>query len=232
MESEQTKLTAPYVPFVTFINALDHLKTIGVPNTIDRAVFPSFSGLMQGQVIGAFKFLGLIDEHGKPSHDLGTLTDAKDRKAVLKELLKKRYSTLVSLDLTKVSPTTFDKTISEYGVAGATHQKAKSFFLKVAQYAELPLSPLLTRKTRSSGGGTRRKKTNGEQNITKTPHVSNNINPGTTKTITLKSGGELTLSLTVNLFDLIGDDRDFVFGIIDKIQTYQKGASKRMNDAA
>jgi hypothetical protein len=222
MEKEDHQLTGPYAPFKTFFNTLDHLNAIGIPHVIDRAVFPSLSGIMQSQVLGAYKFLGLIDEHGKPTPDLVALTIGKDRKAVFKELLKKRYEALVSLDLTKVSPTQLDKALTEYNVSGATHRKAKSFFLKAAQFAELPLSPLLTRKTRSSGGGGvgRRRRTEPNGGKTDSPVLNTS---GTTKTITLKSGGQLTLSLTVNLFDLLGKDRDFVFGIIDKIQNYQAG---------
>ena len=228
MESEQVKLTAPYLPFRTFLNTLDHLKAIGIPHKIDRGIFPSFSGIIQGQVLGTFRFLGLIDEHGKPSPDLATLIEGKERKPALKELLKKRYCELVSLDLTKVSPSQFDNKLSEYGVTGATHQKAKSFFLRASRFAELPLTPLLTRKTRSSSG-TRRKKSpegkgeqNGDRHHGTTDHIS-----GTSKTITLRCGGELTLSLTVNLFDLVGEDREFVFGIVDKIQNYKEGSKDK-----
>jgi len=227
MENENTKLTAPYPPFTTFLNTLDHLNTIGVPHIIDRTVFPSLSGIMKSQVLGAYKFLGLIDEHGKPTSDLASLTSSKDRKTTLRDILKKRYDALVSLDLTKVSPTQFDRVIAEYNVNGATQRKAKSFFLKAAQLAELPLSPLLTQKTRSSGGGRRRKSNDTkEQIVIKPPANGNQNDSGKSKTITLQSGGQLTLSLTVNLFDLEGPDREFVFDIIDKIQNYQKGISK------
>lgn len=227
MENENTKLTAPYPPFKTFLTTLDHLNAIGVPHIIDKTVFPSLSGIMKSQVLGAYKFLGLIDEHGKPANDLGSLTSAKDRKTVLKDILKKRYAALVSLDLTKVSPTQFDRVLAEYNVTGATQRKAKSFFIKAAQLAELPLSPLLTQKTRSSGAGRRRKSNEGREQIIVKPSANGDqTDSGKSKTITLQSGGQLTLSLTVNLFDLEGPDREFVFDIIDKIQNYQKGMSK------
>ena len=226
MESEQVILTAPYLPFKTFLNTLDHLKAIGIPHKIDRGIFPSFSGVIQGQVLGTFRFLGLIDEHGIPSRDLTTLIEGKKRKPALKELLKKRYSELVSLDLTKVSPSQFDNKLGEYGVTGATHQKAKSFFLRASRFAELPLTPLLTRKTRSSSGTRRKKSPEGkrEQNGNRHHDATDHIESGTSKTIMLHCGGELTLSLTVNLFDLVGEDREFVFGIIDKIQNYKEGS--------
>jgi hypothetical protein len=237
MEAEKEKLTAPYVPFKTFMTALDHLKAITIPNKVDRAVFPSHAGIIQGQLIGAFRFLGLIDEHGKPHSDLALLAvGEKERKAALKDILKKRYSELVSLDLTRVSPSQFDDAISKYGVGGTTHQKAKSFFLKAAQYAELPLSPLLTRKTRNSGESRRKRSTAAkvvhDPNISRVDQIPFAQNLGTTKKITLHCGGQLTLSVDVNLFDLDGDDRNFVFGLIDQIQIYEKGRKEEAGNEA
>jgi len=217
MEAENTKQIAPYVPFTTFSSALDHLRDIGIPNIIDRAVFPSYSGLVQGQIIGALKFLQLIDDHGRATADLTRLIDNKERKAALKDILNKRYSELLSLDLTKISPTQLDSALSKYKVSGTTHQKAKSFFLKAAQLAEIPLSPLLTRKTRSPS--VKKRRTISREEIS-SDNIDQNPGSGTSKTVTLRSGGVLTLSLTANMFDLDSKDREFVFGIIDKIQSY------------
>jgi hypothetical protein len=56
MEPEQRKQTAPYLPFKTFISALDQLAAHGMPNHIDRTVFTSFSGMAAGQVLSALGF--------------------------------------------------------------------------------------------------------------------------------------------------------------------------------
>ena len=221
MENEDSRLAAPYHPFRTLLNALDHLTAIGVPHKIEERVFPSFSGSMQKQLINSFRFLGLIDAVGAPTQNLLTLADkGKDRKAVLKDILLEQYSELVSLDLTKVSPSQFDDQLKEYGVNGATLRKAKSFFLKAAQYSGIALSPLLTRTTRNRNNGPRRRKTSIETKVVKPPL---DVKPptGTSKQVTLACGGELTLQLSVNLFELQGKDRDFVFGLIDEIQKYE-----------
>ncbi|HLN98649.1 MAG TPA: DUF5343 domain-containing protein [Pyrinomonadaceae bacterium] len=224
MAEEKKTSTAPYLPFLTFLGTLDQLASHGMPNKIDRSVFPSQSGVMQGQIITTLKFFNLIDEHGTPSKTLEALAlNADSRKANLKPLITSHYADLVKLDLTKVSPSQLDQKFDEYGVGGDTKKKAKTFFIKAAQFVGLPLSPLLTRKTRSSGprrrraGGIRATAQQENQNDFHEPPPAS----GMSKTLTLKSGGELTLSLSVNLFELIGGEREFVFGLIDKIQEYE-----------
>lgn len=44
------KLTVAYAPFKTFLSAIQALEH-GVPDTIDRTVWPSFSGVMQSQLL-------------------------------------------------------------------------------------------------------------------------------------------------------------------------------------
>jgi hypothetical protein len=221
--------TVPYLPFKTFLGTLDALDSHGMPNKIDRSVFPSQSGVMQGQIITTLRFFDLIDPHGTPSATLEKLAaDKENRKELLKPLINKHYREVINLGLTKASPSQLDEAFDNYGVTGDTKKKAKSFFIKAAQFIGLPLSALLTRKTRNASG-TRRRRT--------TPRVQDEENggggddnsrqqrtpTGTTKTIQLRSGGELTLSLSVNLFDLEGDERNFVFSLIDQIQDYERG---------
>jgi hypothetical protein len=43
-----------------------------------------------------------------------------------------------------------------------------------------------------------------------------------THSIELASGGKMTLAITANPFKMSGKDREFVFGIIDKLQEYEK----------
>ena len=46
--------------------------------------------------------------------------------------------------------------------------------------------------------------------------------PGTSKTITLKSGHTLTMATTAGLFDSGEDDRKFLGDLIDKLNTYAR----------
>lgn len=218
--------TVPYLPFKTFLGTLDALDSHGMPNKIDRSVFPSQSGVMQGQIITTLRFFDLIDPHGTPSTTLEKLAaDKENRKELLKPLITKHYRDVIDLGLTKASPLQLDQAFDSYGVSGDTKKKAKTFFIKAAQFVGLPLSVLLTRKTRSTGGNRRRRSTPRTQEEPNGGEIETppQTPAGTTKTIQLRSGGQLTLSLSVNLFDLVDEERNFVFGLIDQIQAYERG---------
>jgi len=200
--------TIPYVPFRTFLTALETLER-GCPNQLDRSLWPSYSGAIQGQLLGAFRFLGLMDEAQCPTAELRELVAKKDsRRALLRRILERNYAALVALDLSRTSPHQLEEATRQYGLTGATHKKALSFFLQAAQYAGLPLSVLLRAKTRGAGGGQRRHRA---------PTADA---PAVAKTVHLKSGGTVTLTAAVDLFSLSAADRDFVFELIDKVQSY------------
>jgi hypothetical protein len=201
----------PYVPFRTFLAALETLER-GCPNQLDRSVWPSSSGAIQGQLLGAFRFLGLMDEAQCPSAELRELIGKKEsRRALLRRILEKNYSTLVAMDLSRTSPHQLEEAMRQYGLTGATHKKALSFFLQAAQYAGLPLSVLLRAKIRGSGGGPRQRRAPAAE-------VATAIAAG--KTVHLKSGGSVTLTTEVDLFSLSAEDRKFVFELIDRMQEY------------
>lgn len=199
----------PYVPFRTFLTALETLER-ACPNQLDRSLWPSYSGAIQGQLLGALRFLGLMDEAHCPTAELRELLAKKEsRRALLRRILERTYAPLVALDLSRTSPNQLEEALRQYGLTGATHKKALSFFLQAAQYSGLPLSVLLRAKTRGgSGGGPRRHRSPS----TEAPAVA--------KTIHLKSGGTVTITAAVDLFSLNAADREFVFELIDKLQGY------------
>lgn len=50
--------------------------------------------------------------------------------------------------------------------------------------------------------------------------------PGASRAVSLREGaGVVTLTVSVNLWDLEGEDRDFVFGLMDALKRYEKGES-------
>lgn len=200
----------PYVPFRTFLTAIETLER-GCPNQLDRSVWPSYSGAIQGQLLGAFRFLGLMDENQFPTAELKDLIARKDnRRVLLRRLLETSYADLIRLDLSRTSPRQLDDAMRQYGLNGATHRKAVSFFLQAAQYAGLPLSVLLRAKIRGGGPGKRR------------PAAAPKSTPAISKTIELKSGGVLTLTAAVDFFAISAEDRQFVFDLIDRMQAYEE----------
>jgi hypothetical protein len=201
----------PYVPFRTFLAALETLER-ACPNQLDRSVWPSYSGAIQGQLLGAFRFLGLMDESHCPTAELRDLIGKKDsRRALLRRLLEKNYAPLVALDLSRTSPHQLEEAMRQYGLTGATYKKALSFFLQAAQYSGMPLSVLLRSKIRGAGGGGQRRR-----------HAPATDAPAVAKSVHLKSGGTVTLTAVVDLFSLSAADREFVFQLIDKVQSYEE----------
>ncbi len=222
-ENSVTRIVA-YVPFTTFLSAVDALER-GIHHRIDASVWPTYSKATRSQLLGTFKFLGLVDKAGKPTVSLKALVQNKtNRKAVLRKILETSYSRIVALDLTKTSPKQFDEAMREYGMRGATHKKVISFFLRAANYSELPMSPLLGRKIR--GGGPRKRGRIGNPNPSESPGARlfpNSEPQRTSKTIALRSGGSLTLNIEGSFVEMATGDRKFISDLIDKLQDYEKG---------
>ena len=226
MEENSAHSVVAYVPFATFLSEVEALER-GIHQRIDASVWPNYSKATRSQLLGAFKFLGLIDKSGKPTASLKSLVQNKaDRKATLRRILETSYSRIAGLDLTRVSPKQFDDAMRGYGMKGATHKKVISFFLRAAKYSELPLSPLLGRKSRASG--LRRRE--------RTAHLhASDANGGggssptrrnpqrTSKTVALQSGGNVTLNIEGNFVEMARADRQFISELIDKLQEYEKG---------
>ena len=146
----------------------------------------------------------------------------------MRALLMYGYRDLIDHDLTKMSPKMLDEALEQYHVSGDTKRKAVTFFLQAAKFAELPMHPLLLGHTRN----TARRKRNRVREIGL--NVEDQILPmgdavatqqGSIKTLELKSGGKLTLAISVDVFSMSPEDRHFVFGLIDELQKYEKGAA-------
>jgi len=226
--TEQTgDLHAVYIPWKSFLTALETLEQ-GLPPKLDRSVFRSFSGGVRGQVISGFKFLGLIDSNGTVQPDLRRLlSDDDDRRSVLKDILERRYATVIPLGVTNASIQDLNDAMRDYGVQGGTLDRAIRFFLDAAEFSGLAISAHWQGGRRSTNGVTRqrtrrptqRKKSTGETNsgggddkLTK--------KPANFREFALASGGTVSIGIDVDLFDLSAPDREFVNGLIDQVRNY------------
>lgn len=225
---------AVYVSWSTFKNAVEGLAQ-GIPNQIDRSTFPGFSGGVQSQLLAGLKFLGLTDDNDKPTAALEALAvpDENKRKAKLKEIVEDRYKDLIDLDLMKTTPQQLmDKMGESYGVTGDTKIKAVRFFLMAIQYVGIPVSrfikvpgsPNPTNGTKARKKSASRIKADDDQGD---DDIENAVTPktGTSRVVQLSSGGTLTLTASLDLFQLSPTDRTFVFALIDKLETYEKEAA-------
>jgi hypothetical protein len=226
---EARKKTPPYLPFKTFVNSLDTFSQ-GLPTIIDRTIWRSQAGLTQGLIMNTYRFLGLVDEYNSPTEALHVMvSETEQRSTILRGLIEASYGEQFGLDFTATTPKVLeDMFVDFYAVTGATKQKAITFFLKAARFANIPLSAFLMTQIRNSA--TRRKRTKGKNAPLVTGETGgdtlNPVTPSTpgaeTHSIRLVSGGTVTISISFNPFKMPPEDRTFVFSLIDKIQDYEK----------
>jgi len=226
--AEQKSATPAYVPFKTFTAVLDSFKSF-LPDKIDPTRWTSYSGGMKSELMGALRFLGLIDDKAVPTEALMALAnaDVEHRPARFKNVMKAAYPGLMSLDLTKATPGSFDAEVRKLGQEGDIHGKAASFFLESAKWVGVPLSPLLMRKG-SLSGSQRKRPTNGTSNGAK-PKVASATDHGTGRTISstgpvfsiaLERGITLKLSASADTFQMAPEDRSFVMELISLFENH------------
>jgi hypothetical protein len=228
------KPTAPYVPFKSFMTALDYLRQ-GLPHLLDRSAWPTFSGGLAGQMLATFKFLRLVEaEDYGVTPLLQRAVDPDRRKDAIREAMHEGYKELIEMDLSRATPKQLADILGElYNVTGATHKKAMTFFLHAAKYIDLPLSPAITRKTRSSGPRRRRAPVSDAvaQFVGETLEAPGEAavprqQAGSSKTIALSGGGQATVSFNVDVWSMTTEDQTFVFGLIKTMNEYEKKSAK------
>jgi len=185
-------------------------------------MWQSFSGSVIGQLMASYRFLGLMDDTGKPTRPLQNLVSEPDSQVrELNRLIQQAYPELMVLKLEVATPKHLaDAFMENYGVTGATLQKAVSFFLQAAQYAELGLSPYLTKR---KGRKRRNAKRSGpEASAGMAITESGSAPSAATRSVKLLSGGNVSLSVRFDAFSISEQDRAFVFGLIDQLANYEK----------
>lgn len=231
---------AAYVSWVTFKNEIIDGLAEGLPNVIDKTLFPGQAGGVQNHIMAALKFLALIDDTGTPTKALHALVepDESDRKRAMGAILRSRYADIFALDISRATMGQLDDVMqSSYNVTGDTKGKAIRFFLAAAKYAEIPLSRHLSNGTpppvKKKANGARRQQQTGQSAIVAAPPPELQSStttsavpstPGTSRTVMLASGGTLTVSATLDMFALSPTDREFVFKLIDQLTEYERPA--------
>lgn len=228
--TDKQKVSPPYVAFRTLWNFLDRLGEVGTPPRIDRSVWgDNLSGAYGSQLMAALRFLSLIDDNGNADPDLKRMAeDSAQRKSILSTRLTAAYAPAINgLDLSAATSQQLKERFREnYSVTAATFDKAISFFLQAAQAADMPLSSYIARKTRQRSTSKKAKQkpritTTNARTPASTTTTPTPDDDGSERIVTLHSGGVMKMILSVNPFKLSKSDREFVFGIIDKIQEYE-----------
>ncbi len=155
--SEQAKgaKTPPYTSYRTFKSFIEDLRDHGVPSRVDRSVLTRFSGVVGSQLMHALRFLGLIEDQGRPTPRLRELVEAQGSgrwPEALLELIRREYAPMFAIDLETATPSHFNEAFRKaFPAADAVVQKCVTFFVYAATDAGVKISArvLKGRKPRS-----------------------------------------------------------------------------------
>ncbi len=154
-ERTRSSGTPPYTSYRTFKTFIEDLHEHGVPSRIDRSVLARFSGVVGTQLMHALRFLGLIEDDGRPTERLKGLVKAHataNWSERLLELLGHEYAPMFAIDLETATPSHFNEAFRKaFPAADAVVQKCVTFFLYAANDAGVRISGrvLKGRKPRS-----------------------------------------------------------------------------------
>lgn len=237
MATTQTALgefRPPYLSFQSFLNFLDRIPSNKIPPQIDRSVLGKSSGSTQAQLMVALKSFELIDDDLAVQDALKALIKGSEaeRKDLIGDLVRHFYPEQLKLAQANATFQQLrDSFVDTFDISGETVVKAIRFFLQVLDYVEIEASQFWTAPRTSATP--RRKRTGPKKasgNVSQEDEApTQRHSPGSSKSITLGSGGTLTLSMTFDLFALSSDDRAFVFGLIDQMRSYE--VAQEVDDA-
>ena len=156
LERTRSSGTPPYTSYRTFKTFIEDLHEHGVPSRIDRSVLTRFSGIVGTQLMHALRFLGLVEDDGRPTERLKGLVKAHATghwPEMLLETLGDEYAPMFAIDLQTATPSHFNEAFRRaFPAADAVVQKCVTFFLYAANDAGVKISGrvLKGRKPRSS----------------------------------------------------------------------------------
>jgi hypothetical protein len=215
----------PYMSFQTFWTFLDELTSKPLPPQIDRSLLSTKSGTDQANLLAALKSFDFVSDNLAVMEPLRLFAagDAEIRLKILEESVLEFYVPQLAVSAQNgTEKQLLDSFEVEFGYTGETRRKAATFFLHAARAAGITLSPHFPNTRSGSGSGTARRR----PSVRKRPGDPPPPAPppattqGTTRSVALASGGAITLTVSVDLFDLSETDRAFVLDFIDKLKGY------------
>ena len=145
---------------------------------------------------------------------------------MLLEILKKAYSSVEFDQLAGAMPAMLVEWFDVYTIDGHTRRKAESFLINALKYVDYPLSASLRRKARSKPTKPSPQGKNVNEDAARSspnPRASDAQASqllGTVRKVKLASGGDVTVMINVDLFELSDYDRDFVMKLTDQVRKY------------
>jgi hypothetical protein len=221
----------PYLPFDTFRNFVDSLSGgRPLPPRIDRSLMAGMAGGTQTLLLGTLSTFGLIGDNREvlPPFTELVRAEADQRQQIMARLLQDTYPGPMALARQHA---TADQLAESFrvlsGYQGSTLRKAITFFLNMAKYAQVELSPFFRAPAQNPAG--RKPATRRARGTTDTMDPSaavgstpiGSVSPVESRSIELGSGGTITVSCSVSFLSLSRSDREFVFDIVDRLDAYR-----------
>ncbi|HEV8002279.1 MAG TPA: DUF5343 domain-containing protein [Planctomycetaceae bacterium] len=161
----ETKIYPPvYVPYETFESFISTLSSTLVPPHIDRGMMGNLSGSVQGHLLSALKFLGLVvGKDGKVTDEFRQLVashQTSEWKQTLQSLFKQAYSH-ITVDVTE----TTDRKLREafetaFKINGSMLDRAVRFYIRGLKEAGVAVSPHVGKRKPRAAGVRRQKSPN------------------------------------------------------------------------
>ncbi len=227
-----TRRSLPYIAWRTIPDLIERMVTEEPPGRIDKSYLDSYSGGYQTQVIAALNTLGLRDaDTGAVTKLMLALVTAQesDRKALIADLVRSLYWPVLELG-TNATQAQMIEGFKEMGVnPGDTMRKVIAFFLNATKYGGVPVSrhwrvpavPSSGRKRTTTGGTAAIGDDAAVDNDPEGSGASGKRPSANVRTVELASGGTVTLSVSVDLFELSSADEEFVMGLIKEMRAYE-----------
>jgi hypothetical protein len=203
VNDKSRKRLPPYVSYRTFRNFIDGLQQ-QLPSRIDRSYWGDMlSGSTGTQLMASLRFLGLIDDYGRPTTRLKPLAAAKgdQRNSILRDMANDAYGFVLKGQLEPQSATYSELEElfhDRFQLTGDLSRKCLKFFIELANDAGIPLSPFITKRFRTAHSVT------GTKAITKraSTRASRNLkNPQTPEEVPYQSPWDTILLTKFPTFD-------------------------------
>ncbi|MBS1786099.1 MAG: DUF5343 domain-containing protein [Acidobacteria bacterium] len=208
-----------YAPFPSLDRYIDYVVQNGVPEIVDTNVLTELGESVRAHLLTGLRYLGMVAADRRPTELLRRFAQATEyeRKMLYQEVLINSYAFILD-EFPELRGLTHDILVSKFeslGIQGSTVKKCISFFLELSRQVGWQMEK-----------NEKLQRTGNREQVSKWTVTPTARHEGEIKTISLKSAGSLTLALNVNLLELRGEDRTFVFSLIDQLQDYEDKTQK------
>jgi hypothetical protein len=130
----------PYISFRTLLNLVEKMADQGAPPRIDRSYLSGSEG-GKTQVIAALRSLGFISTDGDVTPLMREMVkNPNERARIIRELLERHFPEPVRLGSINATQGMLQDAFKAYGITGDTMRKAIAFYLRAAEFADVPVS--------------------------------------------------------------------------------------------